>query len=141
MRNNTTRLGAIAAGLTLAAAGTISGATTAAAAPQGENTVLACYDTAKSYSKSANYLYYPTGYPTGTWLTTTSNCADINIRPNTNRYIKVCFDPSSGAPYCQSAHKYALSGQWNTIATNVANGTKFKFQFQTNGLATGVWAA
>ncbi|MFF2350967.1 hypothetical protein ACFVVL_14410 [Kitasatospora sp. NPDC058115] len=53
----------------------------------------------------------------------------------------MCFVPSSGSPYCQSGYKLATAGQWNVIATDVQNGTRFYFDFQSTALSNGSWAA
>lgn len=62
--------------------------------------------------------------PRGTWATTTTACADINIKPTVSRSFTVCFKTTGG---CNGFH-YAAAGQWTAIATNVLNGTKFYIQ-------------
>ncbi|MBB1256650.1 hypothetical protein [Streptomyces alkaliterrae] len=141
MRKRTTGVAAVVGGLVLAA-GALSATSTAATAAESTDRigVQSCYGSAKSYTKPAGQHYYPSGYPGGTWLTATTNCNDINIRPNSDRYVKVCFNPSSGSPYCQSSNTWAPSGKWTVVATNVRSGTKFKFRFWSDGRATGSWA-
>jgi hypothetical protein len=42
---------------------------------------------------------------------------------------------------CQSSYKLMTGGQWNVIATNVADGTRFYFDFRSTARSTGQWAA
>ncbi|MDN0194443.1 hypothetical protein [Streptomyces sp. S.PNR 29] len=141
MRMKSRKAAVVASALAMTLSGLVAGGTTAGAATQSDVGIQACYDTARSYYKPEGSYYYPSGYPGGTWLTATSNCNDINIRTNSNRWVRVCFDPTSGSPYCQDEYTYAESGQWAVIATAVLNGTKFKFQFWSGPVATGSWAA
>jgi hypothetical protein len=104
----------------------------------GTSGALACHDHAKSYSKPAGDSFYPGG---SAYLTTTSYCRSINIKPKTDRYIRVCFHPSSGSNYCQDSYKLAQGGKWNEIATDVLNGAKFWFDFRSDALSNGSWAA
>ncbi|MFQ6198413.1 hypothetical protein [Streptomyces sp. NPDC000405] len=94
-----------------------------------------CYGSAHSYSKPSGSYAYPTG--TG-HLTTTSNCSDINIKTNTNRYVQVCWLSTST---CQSDYTLTTAGQWTTVATNVLDGTDFFFWFRSDASSTGDWAA
>ncbi|MFF3730205.1 hypothetical protein ACFYXM_07760 [Streptomyces sp. NPDC002476] len=118
--------------------GTMAIAPTAQANEPNQGAAASCYGSAKSYSKPDGSGYYPAGSAT---LTTTSNCSDINIKPNTNRYIAVCWVPSSGQVSCQAEYKLATGGQWNVIATNVQTGTRFYFVFRSTALSNGSWAA
>ncbi len=118
--------------------GFVAFAPAAHASVVSSSSVAACYDTAHSYSKPDGNQYYPTP---GSHLTTTSACSDINIQPKTDRYVAVCFSPSSGSDYCQSSYTLAHAGQWNTIATDVVDGTKFYFEFRSTALSNGSWAA
>lgn len=118
--------------------GTMAIAPSAQADEPNQGIAASCYGSAKSYSKPDGEEYYPAG---SSYLTTTSNCADINIKPNTDRYVAVCFIPSSGSPYCQSSYTLATGGQWNVIATGVQTGTRFYFDFRSTALSNGSWAA
>ncbi|GAB1340111.1 hypothetical protein ACE1SV_67010 [Streptomyces sp. E-15] len=140
MQKSSKRVASAACGLLLAAGVLTGGASAAAAATvsQGGAGVKACYDTAKAYFKPAGEYAYPTG--TGV-LTTTSNCSGISIRPNTNRYVAVCFLPSSGGVTCQSSYTLATGGEWTVISANVANGTRFWFDFRSDAQSTGSYAA
>jgi hypothetical protein len=111
----------------------------APAAPQGDVGVLACYDHARSYSKPSGSYDYPVNDTS--YLTTTSYCNDIQIKPTSGRYVLVCFRPSSGAEYCQSNYKWAAANTWTVIATDVLDGTQFYFLFQSSSASNGVWAA
>lgn len=94
-----------------------------------------CYGSAHAYSKPSGSNDYPTG---SAHLTTTTNCADINIRTNTDRYVEVCWLKTAT---CQSQYTLTTAGQWTTVATNVANGTDFFFWFRSDATSTGYWAA
>ncbi|MGW3498334.1 hypothetical protein [Streptomyces sp. NPDC001020] len=104
-----------------------------------QGVVASCYGSTKSYSKPDSVGAYP--WRIDDYLTTTSNCTDINIKPNTNRYISVCFVPSTGSPYCQADYTLATGGQWNTIATDVKTGVRFFFKFRSSAESNGSWAA
>jgi hypothetical protein len=113
---------------TLAGAGLIGSASTAGAA--------SCYGSAHSYNKPANSSFLPNivyGH-----LKSTSNCADINIKPNAPRYVRVCFVPSNGDTYCQDGYTLAPADEWTEIATDVEDGTKFAFHFQGRRSINGV---
>ncbi|MEU6160617.1 hypothetical protein [Streptomyces sp. NPDC047130] len=118
--------------------GALAVAPAASAASAGEFGALSCYGSAKSYSKPAGNRWYPQG---GAYLTTTGNCSDINIKPNTTTSIAVCFLPSSGGTSCQSSFKTAPAGQWTVVATDVRDGTRFYFDFGSTSANSGVWAA
>ncbi|GHB76340.1 hypothetical protein GCM10010377_78410 [Streptomyces viridiviolaceus] len=104
-------------------------------APTTQAAVTSCYGSAKSYTKPADVRWYPS---TGR-LTTTSNCADINIKPNQSAYVEVCFYPTSGGSTCNS-YKYAPAGQWTVVATDVRDGTRFQFHFASGAYNSGIWA-
>ncbi|MFI9237249.1 hypothetical protein [Streptomyces sp. NPDC053079] len=143
MQRNARRLVSTAAGLVLAA-GTLIGGSTAASASEADSRskdgVASCYGSAKAYSKPAGQDFYPdNGAST---LTTTTNCADINIKTNTNRYVAVCFWKSTGGWLCNQDHwTYAKAGQWTTVARSVLNGSRFVFSFRSDAKSTGHWAA
>jgi hypothetical protein len=118
-------------------AGLISGGGVATA---DTRTVQGCYDNAKPYATVIGHKHYPRGYPDGAWLSTTANCADINVTSDIPRLIRVCFDPSSGPPYCQADYKYVTS-LWTVVASNVSNGTKFKLSFYAEHKTSGSYAA
>ncbi|SBU88990.1 hypothetical protein YW5DRAFT_00418 [Streptomyces sp. Ncost-T6T-1] len=119
----------------LAGAGLVGGTAGAAgAAAQGDVGAQSCYGNAWNYSKpSGAYLQ-----PQSTTYFTTGNCADINIKTNTSRRVRVCFYSSSGGlNYCQSAYKTTTAGQWKVIASDVLDGTHFKFEFASSAVSTG----
>nr|WP_128806433.1 hypothetical protein [Streptomyces sp. Termitarium-T10T-6] len=133
----TMRLVAATSGIALAVSGLAAGG--AAAAPQGVS-AQSCYGSAKTYSKPEGMAAHP-NWTKGSYYKTTGNCNDINIRPNTNRYVSVCLLDSRGYVHCQGTWKLATAKQWNTIATNVATGTKFYFLFRSTAKSTGSYAA
>jgi hypothetical protein len=115
----------------------MTGAPAADAAVPGVTPAVTCYGSAHSYSKASGDFTYPSGTSD---LGTTSACTDINIKTNTDRYVLVCL--LSGAEYyCQSSFTLAHAGQWTTVATNVLNGTRFIFDFRSDALSNGYWAA
>jgi hypothetical protein len=103
----------------------------------GEAGALSCYGSSTTYSKPAGTHWLPAG----ALFWTTGNCTDINIKPKTNRYVKVCFETSSGGSDCQPGYTLALANQWNVIASNVQNGVPFAFEFRSDALSNGSWAA
>lgn len=117
-------------------AGAMAVAPSADAAPRdaAPSTATSCYGSAHSYSKPSGSYRYPTG---SAYLTTTTNCADINIKTNTNRYVAVCWQDGT----CQDQYTYATAGEWTTVATGVLNGTRFFFWFRSDASSTGSWAA
>ncbi|MCT9075441.1 hypothetical protein [Streptomyces fulvoviolaceus] len=120
--------------------GGLIGATTAGAATQGELTAQSCYGSAHDYDTVAGYHYEPPAdYD---YYKATSNCADINIKTDTNRYVKVCFFTADNEfLYCQESHKLTTAGEWKVIATNVNDGTRFKFHFRSDAVSTGEYAS
>lgn len=100
---------------------TAAGTATATAAPSAAES---CYGSAKSYSTDSNN-WWPQG---SAWAYTTSNCADINVKPSSGVYVKTCFAPTSGDSYCNS-YRWIAAGTWGLAATDVNDGTKFFLQF------------
>ncbi|QIQ01258.1 hypothetical protein [Streptomyces liangshanensis] len=127
---NVRRLVATAAATTALVAGSVM------LAPASQATVASCYGDASSYSKPAGTFWLPAGRT----FTTSSSCTDINIRSNTNRYVKVCFE-TNGSLNCQANYTLTTAGQWTTVATNVNDGVQFAFEFRSDALSNGSWAA
>ncbi|MDF3147075.1 MULTISPECIES: hypothetical protein [unclassified Streptomyces] len=133
--------------IALAVTGAVAGsgliattAGTAGAVTRGDVVAQSCYGSADDYTKASGTQIYP-NYPTFFYLKTSSNCADINIKTDTNRYVKVCFLTSGGGTSCQTDYKLATAGNWRVIATNVKDGTEFQFHFRSDAKSTGHWAA
>ncbi|WP_217624586.1 hypothetical protein [Streptomyces sp. TRM64462] len=126
------RIAAIAFSAALAA-GAMSLAPVAQAHELG---ATSCYGYANSYYKPSGTYWLPAGRV----FKTSNACADINIRPNTNRYVKVCFEVD-GRQECQANYTLAKAGQWNVIARNVRDGARFAFEFRSDAKSTGSWAA
>ncbi|GLF98029.1 hypothetical protein [Streptomyces yaizuensis] len=97
---------------------------------------MSCYGSATTYSKPAPDEYLPAGRT----FTATSNCSGINIRPRSDRYIKVCVE-RNGAPVCASDFTYVPANTWKELRANVADGTQFSFLFRSSALSNGSWAA
>jgi hypothetical protein len=132
MLNTPKRLAVSAGVVLLAATGLTLGV-------QASADAATCYGGAVSFKKKPNAKYDP---PSG-WYKTTSRCNDINIK--IGRYpenllardVKVCFENGG----CQSAYKRAKVDEWTVIATDVKDGTTFRFQFETTSGVIGHWAA
>ncbi|MGP4044901.1 hypothetical protein [Streptomyces sp. 2A115] len=120
--------------------GGLLGTSSAGAATQGEAVAQSCYGNARDYTKSAGTHIYP-NFPTFNYLKTTSSCADINIKTDTNRYVKVCFLLSGGGKECQADYKLATAGSWKAVATNVRDNTQYQFYFRSDVESTGHHAA
>lgn len=129
MRHN--RVVAAAAAAALCTSALVSGASPAGATAEGEQTAMACYDTASYFSKPSGHYTYPTD---GVRLRTTSACNDINIKLDTGRYVKVCFYNANG--YC-STSKWAPGGTWTAIATNVRDNAEYYFVFDISFAQSG----
>ncbi|MDQ0750760.1 MULTISPECIES: hypothetical protein [Streptomyces] len=114
--------------------------TAAGAATRGEVVAQSCYGDANTYTKDTGTNWYP-NYPNFHRLITTSSCADINIKTNTDRYVKVCFLPRDGGRDCQDNYKLAKKGTWTVIATDVKDNTSFQFYFRSDAKSTGSYAA
>lgn len=132
MRKNLKKLAVAASGLGLV----LGGSTVAAAAPQGDvSTQVSCYGGASSFSKAS-------GRHTTSIFRTSTRCNDINLKMGSSgRYVKVCFKLSNGSYDCQSDYKWAPSGSWKVIATNVRDYQRFVFFFKSTGYASGSYAA
>lgn len=123
-RSRAGRLAAAAGAVALAATGLTVGFNDTASA-------AGCYDSYKLMSKPDGRYYSPTG---SGWYQTTSACKDINLRLNTvvhdsGRNVKVCFENGG----CQEDWTWVKPGEWTEIATDVRDGSKFKFRFLTDG--------
>jgi|SRR6476660_8808589 len=93
--------------------------------------IQSCYGSQKYYS-SDTYGMWP-HYPSPTYATTTTACADINIKPTFGTSVTVCFEAWGGA--C-NGYKWAPGSQWTVIASNVRDGSRFWIFFET-GESTG----
>ncbi|MCQ4210768.1 MULTISPECIES: hypothetical protein [Streptomyces] len=126
------RLAATAVTAALAGAGLVGTASTASAAT--------CYGSAHSYTKPEGYVWNPG--TAGKYYTTTSNCADINIKTTRSVKVTACFYPTNADPFCAAGgYKTTTAGVWKVLATDVKDGTKFKFMFYSPTASSGVWAA
>ncbi|MFG3063475.1 hypothetical protein ACGFYM_33580 [Streptomyces sp. NPDC048231] len=109
----------------------LSGPNAVAAAPSHQAPAVAtsCYGSAKSFSTDSADQW-PQG---ANYATTTSNCADINVKPTSGMWVQTCFLGANF--YCNKA-TWITGGTWGTAATGVLNGTAFYLQFDrpTHGL-------
>ncbi|TCC19623.1 hypothetical protein [Kribbella speibonae] len=132
-----TRIGRITAAFVLAATGLSAGAVAAA----GPADAATCYGGAKVVDIPWSYdtFYLPAS---GTW-STSSRCEDINLKLTDaiiDYEVRVCFFPSSGGMSCQGSYK-KVGKSWKVIASDVKDGTKFKFQFRDKPPALDGFAA
>ncbi|MCK1798352.1 hypothetical protein MTQ01_20450 [Streptomyces sp. XM4193] len=103
-------------------------------APKADGVSAAsCLGNAKGYFKDANNSPF---HPMSGWYKTTSACNDIQIKPNTNRYVAVCLYKGG----CRG-RKLAKAGEWTVLASNVATGTQYHFSFRSTARSTGKYAA
>lgn len=99
-------------------------------------TASSCFGGAQLYSKKSNRpLLYA---PDGKWLVTSSRCSDINVRPKTNRYMKICFGTSGSD--CQANWTLAKANQWNAVAKGVKSGSRYIIWFRSNAASNGAIA-
>ena len=122
---------------TIAAALLTGALALAPTAQAGEETAASCYGSAISYSKPEGDV----DLPAGRLFVTSGNCADINIKPKTNRYIMVCYEAASGGSSCPSDYTLVKGGVWNVLEYGVDAGTQFYFNFRSAALSNGSWAA
>ncbi|MEV2211557.1 hypothetical protein AB0H86_08825 [Streptomyces sp. NPDC050997] len=122
---------ALAAAALAAGALTAATATSATAAPA---TAQSCYGSAKSYTTDPTYDFWPQG---SALATTTSNCGDINVKPNSDVKVHTCFRKSDGTDSC-NADRTIKGGTWGLAATAVLDGTKFWLVF--SGSSSGLVA-
>lgn len=132
LKNGKQRIAAVIGGLVLGASGL---AVTASTVTADSAQAATCYGGAEYFYKRSGVHSIPNG---SGWWKTTSRCNDINLKPaswvSSGRNVKVCFNPSSGNVYCQRQYTYVPAGSgWKVIASNVGDGTKYRFQFQTTG--------
>ncbi|MDT0448370.1 hypothetical protein [Streptomyces hesseae] len=124
-------------GLALAAAslmGSASVASAADASPQKSEQIKSCFDHSHTYYKETGEYLSGMG-------TTTSNCANINIKPKTTRDVMVCFYPKNRDPFCQDHYTTAKANEWTSIAFDVLDGSDFRFLFNSSAQSDGWWAA
>ncbi|RAJ72665.1 MULTISPECIES: hypothetical protein [unclassified Streptomyces] len=110
-------------------------ATTAAADPgsAAPAVALSCYGSAKSYTTDS-VGFWPTG---SGFAYTTSNCADINVKPTTTRRVRVCWKTSGTC----NAYRNAPAGQWTVAASDVLDGSGYWLDFEGSGVSRGQVAA
>ncbi|MFJ4577033.1 hypothetical protein ACIP4W_37780 [Streptomyces sp. NPDC088846] len=123
-------LAAVMLGGVTAAATTVSAT---AAEPEAVTAIQSCYGSAQNYTAKA----YP-GPDTAHWpytgyAHTTANCADINVKTNYDRKVRVCFAPKNTC----NAYRLAKKGQWTVAASDVLGGSGFYIQFTGADNGTG----
>ncbi|MFJ4716011.1 hypothetical protein [Streptomyces sp. NPDC088785] len=119
----------IGSGLGLGLATTAS----AAAGPAAPTAALSCYGSAKSYTTD-NVGFWPAG---SGFAYTTSNCADINVKPTTTRRVRVCWKTSGTC----NGYRNAPAGQWTVAASGVLDGSGYWLDFEGTGVSRGQVAA
>ncbi|MER7178892.1 hypothetical protein ABT404_05325 [Streptomyces hyaluromycini] len=115
----------LAGGVTIGAVGPAD-----ASAMRSGATAQSCYGGAHDeefwVSTSGGNDFWPTQ---GSYATTTSACADINVKPSESHSFTVCFKATGS---CNGWH-YAPAGQWTVVASQVLDSTKFYLQSNTHG--------
>ncbi|MFE7118401.1 hypothetical protein ACFU99_23595 [Streptomyces sp. NPDC057654] len=71
----------------------------------------------------------------GTYATTTTRCADINVKLNQTRDVQTCFKKGSG--WTCNGWRTLHQGKWGLAATDVLNGTQFFLQFKGTAKVSG----
>ncbi|MGA4840580.1 hypothetical protein [Streptomyces sp. G45] len=122
----------------LAGGGAATAVGTAGAAEPTADEVSArsCYGSARNYTSApggpgGRNAHWP---GTGRWAYATRNCADINVKVNHNRKVKVCWKRTGT---CQRDWTNAKRGRWVAVATNVRDGAGFYVQFRGVNRSTG----
>ncbi|MEU7648144.1 MULTISPECIES: hypothetical protein [Streptomyces] len=110
-------VGTLAAGLLTGGAGTAS----------ADVSPMACYDGAKNFS-TTNKVW--PAYPN--WATTTTACADVNVKATIGANVQACFYQGEGVPHKCYPQRWLSQGVWDTAVTDVANGKKFYLKFDRN---------
>lgn len=86
-----------------------------------------CLGTARSYSTSYSSITGYYDWPANDGLaTTTSNCSDINVKPNATESVRTCFIGGG----CNSFRTIS-AGTWGLAATGVLDGTEFWLDFKS----------
>ena len=98
---------------------------------------VTCYGQASSFGSftlNANTVYeWPGAAP---WFVTSSYCLDININFSKLTHpiqMQVCFIRTQT---CNSWKTVSSTGQWYQIATNVLDGTSYRFGIKTTATTT-----
>ncbi|MFF7651627.1 hypothetical protein ACFZCY_19230 [Streptomyces sp. NPDC007983] len=119
---------------TLLVGGGTAAATTASAATQGSQVIQSCYGNAENYTATGNGVdaaYWPgTGFKY-----TTGNCADINVKVNYSRKVRVCWKYIECDSWVQ-----AYKGQWKVVNkehADVPDGWGFYLEFSGGNNGTG----
>lgn len=83
-----------------------------------------CYGSAKSYVSSGRDNL---DWPGKGVATTTSYCADINVKPSQGTYVQTCFWTNSD--WTCNSYRWISAGTWGTAATDVLDGSQFFLHF------------
>ncbi|WP_328499679.1 hypothetical protein OG828_48825 [Streptomyces sp. NBC_00457] len=98
-----------------------------------------CLGGAVTFTKPDGEYYQPSS---PTVYKTTSRCADINLRLNTGKSVKVCFYKSDYTlNYCQSNYTQVPWDNWTVVASDVNDGTLFRFRYLSDLSSTNAKAA
>lgn len=113
--SRTARLGAAAA----LAFGGLAGVA-AAPADATPASVRSCYGNAISYETADSAAWPGSGY-----ARTTTSCTDINVRPDREVIVRVCFKATGTC----NAGRIAAPNTWTVAASNVRDGAEYWLQF------------
>ncbi|MER5889453.1 hypothetical protein ABT160_36990 [Streptomyces sp. NPDC001941] len=85
-----------------------------------------CYGGAWSYRKGKGWGVIPTSG--NDYYRTTSRCTDINVKPDQDETLELCYENSAHAITCKNPVRLK-AGQWKVLGTDFKDGTAFWFNF------------
>ncbi|MFB7918525.1 hypothetical protein [Streptomyces sp. NPDC056061] len=122
----------LGSGITIATTGPASASDTSADAAR-LCTVNAPRFTGSPGTGSNDPAFWPAR---GTYATTTSRCADINLKLDSTRSVRTCFKKGTG--WTCNAWRQLSGGKWGLAASDVLDNTDFFLQFNGTTRATGL---
>ncbi|MEI5098702.1 hypothetical protein RB200_08575 [Streptomyces sp. PmtG] len=129
-----TRIVPFAMTTALLAGGTAALASGASAAEPTADAAVSCYGSARNYTGTPGGPGRNAHWPaTGRYAYATRNCADINLKVNYTRQVRICFKNTGQC----NAWKTARKGVWKVAASNVRDGAGFYVQFKGANRSTG----
>ncbi|MFF2959887.1 hypothetical protein ACFVT1_13460 [Streptomyces sp. NPDC057963] len=114
-----------------------------AAEPEAATAIQSCYGSAQNCTAKAYPGQDTVHWPYTGYARTTVNCADINVKTDYDRRVRVCFAPKNTC----NAYRLAKKGQWTVAASDVwprkgsasdvLDGSGFYIQFTGGDNGTG----
>ncbi|MGP3949733.1 hypothetical protein [Streptomyces sp. 7N604] len=105
-------------------------------APKTDSRGQSCYGSARDYTAVGDASQGVATWRAYSYATTTSACADINVKTNYSRWVRVCFERTASCNDWTPAYV----GQWTVVADDVDDGTKFWLVFKGSNNSTGMAA-